>query len=56
MVVHVGEPSPEDFSISMSVVLASLKDVRLNRDAFPEAESVEAYFSDCAFSSGWVQL
>jgi hypothetical protein len=49
MVVHVvdmGEPSPEDFSISRSV--ASLEEVRLNRDAFPDAES-ETY-SDFAFS------
>ena len=52
-VVDMGEPSPEDFSIAKSV--ASLEEVRLNRDAFPDAESVETY-SDCAFSSRWDQL
>ena len=55
MVVHVvdiGEPSPEDFSISK---VASLEEVRLNRDAFPDAESVGEY-SDCAFPSRSVQL
>ena len=35
--------------------MASLEEVRLNRDAFPDSKSVEEY-SDCAFSSNWVQL
>ena len=62
MVVHVvdmGEQSPEkeDFSMSRSSArkVASLEEVRLNRDAFPDFESVESY-SDWAFASGWVQL
>ena len=56
MVVHVvemGEPSPEDFSISRSSSprkVASLEEVRLNRDAFPDFVSVESY-SDCALGS-----
>ena len=58
MVVHVvdmGEPSPEYFSMSRSVVVvvvvvvASLEEARLNRDAFPDAESEETY-SDLTFS------
>ena len=57
MVVHVvdmGEPSPEYFSMSRSVVVvvvvvASLEEARLNRDAFPDAESEEMY-SDLTFS------
>jgi hypothetical protein len=61
MVVHVvdmGDPSPEDFSISRSSArkVASLEEVRLNRDAFPDFKSVESSYSECAFASGWVQL
>ena len=61
MVVHVvdmGEPSPEDFSISRSSSprkVASLEEVRLNRDAFPDFVSEKSY-SDCPFASRWVQL
>jgi hypothetical protein len=54
MVVHVvdmGEPSPEDFSISRLSPrkVASLEEVR------PNQESVESY-CDCVFESGWVQM
>ena len=56
MVVHevdMGEPSPDDFSISRSSsarIVASLEEVRPNRDTFPDFESVESYSDCCAFA------
>lgn len=54
-VVDTGEPSPEDFSMSRSTRrVASLEEVRLNRDAFPGDVGTH---SDCVFVSCWpVQL